>query len=109
MVNGEWENRASRLASRRHSNHHSPITIHALLSFNAAMKSSFKTVALIGKYKSPEVAGPLLELAAFLERRKVKVLIDGLTASQVKETRYPVLALEELGREVDLAIVIGGD
>lgn len=74
------------------------------------MKSSFKTVALVGKYKSPEVAGPLLELAGFLERRKVKVLIDRLTASQVKkEIKYPVLSLEELGREVDLAIVIGGD
>ena len=73
------------------------------------MKSSFRTVALIGKYKSPDIAGPLLELAAFLERRKVKVLIDRLTASQVKEARYPVLALEDLGHEVDLAIVIGGD
>ena len=44
------------------------------------MKSSFKTVALIGKYKSPEIAEPLLTLARFLERHKVKVLIDPLTA-----------------------------
>ena len=44
------------------------------------MKSSFRTIALIGKYKSPEVAEPLLTLARFLERRKVKVLIDPLTA-----------------------------
>ena len=73
------------------------------------MKSSFKTVALVGKYKSPEVAGPLLELAGFLERRKVKVLIDQVTASQVKGAKYPVLGLEELGKQADLAIVIGGD
>ena len=73
------------------------------------MKSSFKTVALIGKYKSPEVAGPLLELARYLEGRKVKVLIDRLTASQVKETKYPALALEEIGEQADLAIIIGGD
>ena len=73
------------------------------------MKSSFKTVALIGKYKSPEVAEPLLKLARFLERRKVKVLIDPLTASQVGRTRYPVRKLEALGRDADLAIVIGGD
>jgi hypothetical protein len=32
------------------------------------MKSSFKTVALIGKYKSPEVAAPLMKLARYLER-----------------------------------------
>jgi NAD+ kinase len=73
------------------------------------MKSSFKTVALIGKYKSPEIAGPLLELARYLERRKVKVLIDQLTAKQVKEAKCPVLPLEELGKQADLAIVIGGD
>jgi len=73
------------------------------------MKSSFKTIALIGKYKSPEVAEPLLKLARFLERRKVKVLIDPLTAAQVGRARYPVRKLEALGREADLAIVIGGD
>ena len=73
------------------------------------MKSSFKTVALIGKYKSPEVAGPLLDLARFLESRQVKVLIDKLTASQVKQAKYPVLALEEIGLQADLAVVIGGD
>ncbi len=73
------------------------------------MKSSFKTVALIGKYKSPEIAGPLLELGRFLEGRKVKILIDKLTASQVKQAKYPVLGLEELGQQADLAIVIGGD
>jgi len=73
------------------------------------MKSSFRTIALIGKYKSPEVAGPLLELARYLEGRKVKVLIDRLTATQVKDVRYSALALEEIGQQADLAIVIGGD
>ena len=73
------------------------------------MKSSFKTVALVGKYKSPEIARPLLDLGRFLESRKIKVLVDTLTASQVKQSKYPVLALEEIGREADLAIVIGGD
>lgn len=73
------------------------------------MKASFKTVALVGKYRAPDVAGPLLELAAFLEERKVKVLIDDLTASQLKNTRYRALPLQELGEWADLAIVIGGD
>jgi NAD+ kinase len=73
------------------------------------MKSSFQTVALIGKYKSPDVAGPLLELGRFLESRQVKVLIDRLTASQVKQAKYPVMPLEEIGQKADLAIVIGGD
>jgi NAD+ kinase len=73
------------------------------------MKTSFKTVALIGKYKSPEIAEPLLELAQFLEQRGVKVLLDRLTASHIGDCKYPVLTLEELGQQADLAIVLGGD
>jgi NAD+ kinase len=73
------------------------------------MKTSFRTVALIGKYKSPEIAEPLLRLAKYLEERRVKVLIDRLTASHIGDSKYPVLLLEELGRKADLAIVIGGD
>jgi NAD+ kinase len=73
------------------------------------MKKSFKTVALIGKYKSPEIAGPLLELARFLTDRGVEVLLDRLTASHIGDCPYPVLVLEELGARADLAIVLGGD
>jgi hypothetical protein len=46
------------------------------------MKKPFKTIALIGKYKSPEIAKPLLELGAFLEKRGMNVLLDRLTASR---------------------------
>ena len=73
------------------------------------MKKPFKTIALIGKYKSPEIAKPLLELAAFLEQRSMNVLLDRLTASHIGDCAYPVLALEELGARADLAIVLGGD
>ncbi|MFN7086807.1 MAG: NAD kinase [Burkholderiales bacterium] len=73
------------------------------------MKKTFKTVALIGKYKSPEIAKPLIELARFLAGRGVAVLIDRLTASHIEKCPYPVLVLEELGKQADLAIVIGGD
>jgi NAD+ kinase len=73
------------------------------------VKPSFKTAALIGKYKSPDIAEPLLQLAPFLEQRGVKVLLDPLTASHIGNCSYPVLRLEELGAQADLAIVIGGD
>jgi NAD+ kinase len=73
------------------------------------MKSAFKTVALVGKYKSPEVAAPLLKLARFLERRKVSVLMDRVAGSRAGGGRYPVLPLEELAKKADLAIVVGGD
>jgi NAD+ kinase len=73
------------------------------------MKSAFKTVALVGKYKSPEVAAPLLKLARFLERRKVSVLMDRVAGSRAGGGRYPVLPLEELAKKADLAVVVGGD
>lgn len=73
------------------------------------MKNAFATAALIGKYNSPEIAKPLLQLARFLEKRGVAVMIDPLTASHIEKCSYPVLPLEELGARADLAIVLGGD
>ena len=78
-------------------------------TYNAAMNASFKTVGLIGKYKSPEIAAPLLRLADILEARGVRVIIDGLTAQHISEHRFPVCTLEEIGRDAQLAIVLGGD
>lgn len=71
--------------------------------------NTIRTVALIGKYKSPEIAEPLLQLAAFLEGRGLSVVIDPLTAVHVGDHRRLVLPLEGIGRQADLAIVIGGD
>ena len=73
------------------------------------MQPLFKTVGLIGKYKSPEIAVPLLKLGEFLAQRGIRVLIDRLTASHIGRSNYPVLVLEEIGRQADLAIVLGGD
>lgn len=70
---------------------------------------NFRTIALIGKYKSPEIAGPLLDLAAFLEDRGRSVVVDPLTAVHIGDHRRLVLSLEDIGKQVDLAIVIGGD
>lgn len=73
------------------------------------MKSAFETIALIGKYKSPQIAEPLLKLARFLEGRGVEVLLDKLTAAHIGDCPYPALLLQQLGERADLAIVIGGD
>lgn len=73
------------------------------------MNALHKTVGLIGKYKSPEIADPLLRLARFLAGRGVRVLIDRLTAANIGDCNYPVMSLEDIGREAELAIVLGGD
>ena len=73
------------------------------------MERSFKSIALIGKYKTPAIAEPLLRLASFLTTRGVTVVVDKLTAEHLKQHPYRVMALEEMGGVVDLAIVLGGD
>ncbi|OIR13911.1 NAD kinase [mine drainage metagenome] len=73
------------------------------------MKSQFQNIALIGKYKSPQIAEPLLKLADFLAHMGLNVLVDSLTAEHIGHHSYGVLALAEMNGKVDLAIVLGGD
>jgi NAD+ kinase len=73
------------------------------------MPPAFKAICLIGKYKSPEIAEPLLHLAQFLRGRGVRVVVDSVTAAHVGHNDLEVLALDQAGRIADLAIVIGGD
>ncbi len=73
------------------------------------MKFPFKTVALIGKYKAPEITGPLLRLAAFLSGKGVAVVVDSLTAGHIEQHDYREMPLNAMGGAVDLAIVLGGD
>ncbi|MBU0623017.1 MAG: NAD kinase [Gammaproteobacteria bacterium] len=73
------------------------------------MDRPFQTIALVGKYKSPEIAEPLLKLAEFLAGTGLAVVVDNLTAEHLGQHAYAELALEEMGGKVDLAIVLGGD
>jgi NAD+ kinase len=73
------------------------------------MNLSFKTIALIGKYKTPAIAEPLLRLAGFLAGKGVVVVVDSLTAEHLGQHPYRVLSLNEMKDVVDLAIVMGGD
>jgi NAD+ kinase len=73
------------------------------------MASAFKTIALIGKYKSPEIAEPLLRLSSFLQSRGVRVVVDPVTAAHVANNHLEVMSLDEAGKQADLAIVVGGD
>jgi NAD+ kinase len=73
------------------------------------MRFPFQKVALIGKYKTPEVAMPLLRLAEFLSSRKLDVVVDSLTAEHLHDNPYPAMNLAGIGETADLAIVLGGD
>jgi NAD+ kinase len=69
----------------------------------------FPTIALVGRHASPSIAEPLRRLAAFLVERGHRVLIGAETAELMPLPGYPSVPMGELGHEVKLAIVIGGD
>ena len=73
------------------------------------MKFPFRSVALIGKHRTPEISGPLLRLADFLTSKGIAVVVDSLTAEHLGNHPYTVLNLAEIGDAVDLGIVMGGD
>ncbi len=73
------------------------------------MKTSFQTVALIGKYKSSELGEPLLHLASFFEQRHLEVLLAQQTAECIGPAPYAAASMAEIGARADLAVVLGGD
>jgi len=73
------------------------------------MKFPFQNIALIGKYNAPDIAGPLLSLGAFLSSRGLTVVVDSKTAEYLAGNPYQAMSLADIGRAVDLAIVLGGD
>ena len=73
------------------------------------MNPTFKTIALFGKHKNPEIVPSLLRLGQYLQNRKLEVVLDQLTASRVAQKEYPGLTMEEIGARASLAIVLGGD
>jgi NAD+ kinase len=72
-------------------------------------RKAIRTVGLIGKYHSADVASSLPQLAAFLRQRGVRVLIEEGIAATVGATGADVASYETMGSEADIAIVLGGD
>jgi NAD+ kinase len=74
------------------------------------MGKSFRTIALIGKYQSAEVAEDVLRIAGFLHGRGLVVWIEEGTASSIGMAgEFAVGTYEEIGAQADLAVVLGGD
>jgi NAD+ kinase len=72
-----------------------------------------RTIALVGKYSSREIADSLCILAKNLHERGIAVLVETDTASMsgdCSELRSrEVCSFAEIGEQADLAIVLGGD
>lgn len=74
------------------------------------MTRAFRTIALIGKYQSQEVAEAVLGIAAYLRDRRLAVWIDEATAGVTGlADSFTVRNYDAIGAGADLAIVLGGD
>ena len=73
------------------------------------MTSRFRHVALVGKYQAQGIRDVLEEIAQFLVRQGLDVSLEQQTALNTGMTDYGALSVAELGRDCDLAVVVGGD
>jgi NAD+ kinase len=73
------------------------------------MHPAFRTVALIGRYKSRDIARPLLTLGKHLQSLRCTVLVDHETAHSSGVRRFAIADYDTIGRQANLAVVLGGD
>jgi NAD+ kinase len=69
----------------------------------------FARVALVGRHASPGITEPMRALASYLAARGHEVAVDAATAADAPVPGHRSAPVSELAREVDLAIVLGGD
>ena len=77
------------------------------------MKLAFQSIAIIGKYMNQSalqlMRKDLLDLAEHLTAKNIQVWVEQDTAQHANITAYKTAALNNIGSEVDLVIVMGGD
>jgi len=73
------------------------------------MASRFRHAALVGKYQAEGIRDVLEEIARFLIAQGLELSLERETALNTGIDRYGALTADELGRDCDLAVVVGGD
>ena len=73
------------------------------------MTSPFRHAALVGKYQAQGIRGELEEIAHFLVRQGLEVSLERQTALNTGIDGFDALTVDELGRDCDFAVVVGGD
>ncbi len=73
----------------------------------ARARSKIKSIGVVVKPNSAEVAGRARRLATWLEKRDIKVLAHSAWAGA--STKRTVLRRQEMMRRADLVVVLGGD
>ena len=71
--------------------------------------SSFRCVALIGRYQTAGLGATVSAITSFLCDRGVEVLLEADTAASVRDPRAASADMDQIGKSADLAIAVGGD
>lgn len=69
----------------------------------------FQHVAIVGKHQARGIRPILEEIADFVTGEGLEVSLERETAENTGITAFDALSNDELGRQCDLAIVVGGD
>ena len=69
----------------------------------------FRHAALIGKYHARGIRPLLEDVAHTLSRTGVEVYLEADTAHNTGMADYPSLTFDQIGRQCDVAVVVGGD
>ena len=68
-----------------------------------------KTIAIVGKHLAAGIAASLSEIAEFLSASGHRVILEQDTATNTGLTGFDVMTPQQIGANVDAAIVVGGD
>jgi len=75
--------------------------------------SKFKKIAIIGKYTSFEEVSDfhaqLIKLIDHLSKKNIELIIEEKTQKQINLGQFKSLPLKDIGPQVDVAIIFGGD
>ncbi|NOY67675.1 MAG: NAD(+) kinase [Gammaproteobacteria bacterium] len=73
------------------------------------MKKQFNTIGIIGKSQDPGIVKAIGEINLFCQKENLIVFLDEYTSSHTGITDIKTAHREDLGKQCDLVIVIGGD
>ena len=73
------------------------------------MNTKFKRIALVGRQNRDGVVDTLLQLIDFLQEHHIEVTVEQSSADMLTQANITTVEYDDLGKNQDLIIVIGGD
>ena len=73
------------------------------------MAKHFNSITLIARQNRPGLTETLTTLVEFLQQQRIKIIVEQQSATLLNDTKITTVEYKELGKNVDLIIVIGGD